>query len=448
MRRLRVPDAFTLLVACVIAAAALTHILPAGQYERRQDPATGRQAVLPGSYHPVPASPVGPFQTFVAIPKGMTAAASVIFLVFLVGGAFSVIDETGTLREGAEWLTGRLADRSALVVPIAAALFAAGGALEGMWEEIVALTPALVMVARRVGFDPLTAVAMSIGAAGIGSTFSPVNPFSVGIAQKIAELPLLSGAWFRMAVLVTALGVWIWGTMRHAIATRTMPESPGGPRPSGSLNARHAATLVALVAGFSIYIVGTLKFEWGFDEMSALFFLMGIAAGLLGGLGIAGTTGAYVSGFRSMAYAAVLIGVARAVFVVLDEGKIVDTIIQAMLTPLVGVPSAVFAIGMTVVQSVIGVAVPSTSGRAVLTMPILIPLSDLLGVSRQVTVLAYQFGPGVVGQILPTDGALMAVLALAGVRYEQWLRFAAPLCAILFVFSVVAIGIAVAIGLQ
>ena len=149
-----------------------------------------------------------------------------------------------------------------------------------------------------------------------------------------------------------------------------------------------------------------------------------------------------------MAYAGVLIGVARAIFVVLDQGKIVDTIIQAMLTPLARLPAGVFAVGMTLVQTAITVPVPSSSGRAVLTMPILIPLSDLLGVSRQVTVLAYQYGPGVIGQMLPTDGALMAILALAGVRYEQWVRFAAPLCAVLFVLAVAAIGVALAIGLQ
>ena len=197
---------------------------------------------MAGSYHPVAVSPVGPFQAFVAIPKGMIDAASVIFLVFLVGGAFSVVDHTGALRQGAEWLAVRLGHRSALVVPIACAVFA------------------------------------------------------------------------------------------------------------------------------------------------------------------------------------------------------LDTIIQAMLTPLARLPSSVFAVGMSLVQTAITVPVPSSSGRAVLTMPILIPLSDLLGVSRQVTVLAYQYGPGVIGQMLPTDGALMAILTLAGVRYEQWVRFAAPLCAVLFVLAVAAIA--------
>jgi uncharacterized ion transporter superfamily protein YfcC len=182
--------------------------------------------------------------------------------------------------------------------------------------------------------------------------------------------------------------------------------------------------------------------------MSALFLLMGAVIGLLAGLGITGTSQAFVEGFRSMTLAAMLIGVARAIFVVLDEGRVVDTIIHAMVTPLSQLPTTLFAVGMSVVQTIIAFPVPSSSGRAVLTIPILVPLSDLLGLSRQVTVLAYQYGPGIVGQLVPTDGALMAILALAGVRYEQWLRFCAPLCAILFVMSLAAVVIAASIGLR
>ena len=445
--RTRLPDSLTLLLVCVLVAAALSYAIPAGQYERRLDPATGRKVVVAGSYHPVPPTPVGPFQAFVAVPKGMIDAASVIFLVFLVGGAFSVVDATGAFRHGSEWLVTRLGHRRALVVPIACTLFALAGAAEGMWEEIVALTPVLVLLAGRVGFDALTAVAMSLGAAGIGAAFSPFNPFSVGIAQKFAELPMLSGGVFRTAVWIPAVGIWTWGTMRHAAKTQSAPAASDGVV-AGTLHTRHAAALVAVVLAFAIYIAGTLRYDWGFDEMSAIFLLMGIGAGLAGGLGVAGTAGAFAGGFRAMAYSGVLIGLSRAIFVVLDQGKIVDTIIHAMVTPLARLPAGIFAVGMTVVQTAISVPVPSSSGRAVLTMPILVPLSDLLGVSRQVTVLAYQYGPGALGQVLPTDGALMAILVLAGVRYERWLRFSAPLCAAVFLLGAVAIGVAVAIGLK
>jgi uncharacterized ion transporter superfamily protein YfcC len=446
MARWHMPPPLALLMTCVVVAAALSYILPAGEYERRADQNTGRNVVVPGSYHPVPATPVGPFATLIAVPKGMADASSVIFLVFLVGGAFSVIDATGAFRHGVQWLAHRLSNRTELIIPIVSLVFATGGAVEGMWEEIIALVPVLLLLARRVGFDALTVVSMSLGAAGIGSTFGPLNPFSVGIAQKLAELPLLSGLWFRMAVMIPAFGIWVWGTMRHAARHRLAPVVDDH-QVDGRLPLRHAVTLLAVVATFVLYVFGALRYSWGFDEMAALFLLMGVAVGLLAGLGVAGTSSAFVEGFRSMAFAAMLIGVARAIFVVLDQGRIVDTIIHAMVTPLAQLPTSLFALGMSVVQTIITFPVPSSSGRAVLTMPVLVPLSDLLGLSRQVTVLAYQYGPGIAGQFMPTDGALMAILALAGVTYEQWVRFCLPICAVLFVLSLAAIALAATIGL-
>jgi uncharacterized ion transporter superfamily protein YfcC len=441
------PHPLALLSGCIVVAAILSYVLPAGEYERREDPSTGRRVVVAGSYHGVPPHPVSPFETLVAVPKGMVDASSVIFLIFLAGGAFSVIDRTGAFRVAVHWLSHRFRERTVLVIPLVSLLFATGGAVEGMWEEIVALVPVLLLLARRVGFDGLTAVSMSLGAAGVGSTFSPFNPFNVGIAQRLAELPLLSGMWFRFTVFGPALGLWVWGTMRHAAGTRVTPELD--PQDVAErLEARHIVTLLALVALFAIYVFGTLRYSWGFDELSALFLLMGVLVGLLGGLGATGTADSFVEGFKSMAYAAVLVGVARAIFVVLEQGRIVDTIIQAMVAPLAHLPQGLFAIGMAFVQTAIALPVPSSSGRAVLTMPILVPLSDLLGLSRQVTVLAYQYGPGLLGQVSPTEGTLMAILALAGVRYDAWLRFAGPLCIALFVLSLVAIGAAVAIGLS
>jgi len=443
----RIPHPLVLLLGCVFAAAALTHVVRAGEFERRDDPATGRRAVVAGSFHPLPPSPVGPFQALMALPQGMTEAASVIFLIFLVGGAFSVVENTGAFNQGVVWLVRVLGDRTDLIVPICCVTFAAGGAVEGMWEEIIPLVPVLLLLVRRAGYDPTTAVAMSIGAAAVGVAFSPINPFSVGIAQKVAQLPLLSGLQFRMAVLVAGLVIWTWWTMRHANSMRTAPQGPS-PDPTVSLDWRRAGILLMVGATFVVYVFGALRYEWGFNELGALFFGMGVLAGLLAGLGVDGTAHAFVEGFRSMAFAATLIGFARAIFVVLDKGKIVDTVINGMVTPLVDLPAIVFALGMTVVQAAISIAIPSTSGRAVLTMPILVPMSDLLGVSRQVTVLAYQFGAGVINHILPTDGTLMAVLALAGVRFDRWFRFAAPACALLFVLGLLAIAVAVVTGLR
>jgi uncharacterized ion transporter superfamily protein YfcC len=377
----------------------------------------------------------------------MVAGASLIVLVFIAGGAFGIVERTGALRHGVEGLADRLQSRERLVVPISCALFATGGVVEGMWEEIIALVPVLLVLTRRVGFDAVTAVGMSLGAAGVGAAFSPMNPFGVGIAQKFAELPLMSGWGFRVAVLVPAVALWTAGTLRHALRTRTTPEAPASTA-RVVLGWRHGLTLAALVGTFPVLTVGVLRYGWDLEQMSAVFFLMGLATGLLGGLGVRGTSDAFIDGCRAMVYAALMLGVARSIFVVLDEGRIVDTIVNALVAPLAQFPVAVFAAGVSVVQSLLALPVPSGSGRVALTMPIYVPLADLLGLSRQTLVTATQYWPGMFGQFLPTDGALMAVLALAGVSYQQWLRFAVPLCAALMLLGLVALGVAVALDVQ
>ena len=446
MSGFKFPHPLVLLVAGTALAAAASWVLPAGQYERRDDPVTGRRVVVAGTYHAVPPHPVGPWRALVAIPKGMADAASVIFFVFLIGGAFTVVDRTGALRGAVDWLVRRLARRDALVIPAACLTFALGGVLDNMKEEIIALVPVMLLLVRRLGFDSVTAVAASLGAAAVGAAFSPINPFQVGIAQQLAQLPLLSGSLFRSAALCVALAIWTWGTMRYATRTRVAPEAgsgpPRGPPPS------HGTVLVVVLAPFAGLVVGVLQYRWGFDEMAALFFVMGVVAGLCGGLGVGGTAAAFVDGFRAMAYAALLIGFARAIYVALDQGRIVDTIVRGLFTPVAGLPLALSALGMLLLHAAVHVAVPSPSGHAVLTLPILVPLSDLLGLSRQVTVLAYQYGGGLCELLTPTNGALMAILAAAGVRYEHWLKFALPLYGLLLGLGAVAIALGIAAGLR
>jgi uncharacterized ion transporter superfamily protein YfcC len=436
-----------LLVGFVLLAAIFTYVLPAGRFDRRNDASTGRTVVVPGSYHPVPASPVGPFQALVAIPRGLANGASLIFLVFIAGGAFSVVDRTGALRAGVEWLADRLQNRERLIVPISCVLFAIGGVVEGMYEEIIALVPVLLVLTRRVGFDAVTALGMSVGAAGVGSGFSPINPFGVGIAQKLAELPLLSGWQFRLAVLVPALAIWTWGTLRHALRTRTAPVLPLGES-RVSIEWRHLFALSAMAVAFVVLTVGVVRFAWDLEQMSALFFAMAVVVGVASGLGIGGTTDAFLDGCRSMTYAALVLGVARSIFVVLDDGKVVDTIVNALVTPLARFPVMVFAAGVSAVQAVLALPVPSSSGRAALTMPILVPLADLLGLSRQVLVAATQYWSSLVASLVPTDGALMAMLALAGVSYKDWLRFALPISLALMALALAALAAAIVLNVQ
>src|SRR5262245_19318080 len=286
------PHPFVLLMACIALAAVLSYVLPAGEFLRKEDPATGRTIVVAGSYHRVPPRPDGAFEALIAIPKGMADASSVIFLIFLAGGAFSVVDRTGAFRGTVHWIADRFGHRTAAIIPLVSVLFATGGAVEGMWEEIVALVPVLLLLGRRVGFDPLTVLAMSMGAAGIGSTFGPFNPFSVGIAQRLAELPLLSGMWFRLVVLALALGLWVWGTMRHAARNRVTPEADDGAGDEG-LDMRHAITLLSLAVMFAIYVFGTLRYQWAFDELSAMFIVIGVLAGLIAGLRVSDIADAF-----------------------------------------------------------------------------------------------------------------------------------------------------------
>jgi uncharacterized ion transporter superfamily protein YfcC len=448
MPKLAFPHPLTLLVACTLLAAAASYVVLAGEYERRDDPATGRSVAVAGTYHRVPQHPVGLFAAVIAIPKGMVDASAVIFFVFLVGGAFAVVDRTGALRWGVDRMVRGLAARDTLVIPISCVAFATGGALEHMSEEIIALIPVILVLTRSLGMNAVTAVAMSLGAASVGAAFSPIDPFLVGIAQKVAGLPLLSGALFRMAFLVPALALWIWGTMRYAARTRTAaaPEETA-LEPSTQLGPRHGFVLMLVVAAFAFFVYGVLRLGWDFEQMAALFFVMGVAAGIIGRLGVGGTATAFAEGFASMASAALLIGFARAIYVVLSDGHIVDTIVYAIFTPIGDLPVVLSAWGIMVAQTAVHVPVPSVSGQAVLTMPVLIPLSDLLGLSRQVTVLAFHSGAGLCELLTPTNGALMAVLAVAGVRYEDWIRFLVPLYLLLFALGAVAVGIGIAVGL-
>jgi uncharacterized ion transporter superfamily protein YfcC len=256
---------------------------------------------------------------------------------------------------------------------------------------------------------------------------------------------LLSGAAFRVAFLLVALVVYAVMVMRFALRTRTAPavapalgaagvvKTAAGPETAGTLavgtggdpahagraSPRHVIIMLLVLATFGAYVYGAMRLDWGFNELAAIFFLLGLVAGIVGGLKLDGTARAYVEGFREMAFAALIIGIVRAIYVVLSDGRVIDTIVYGLFQPLGGIPGAASAVAMMGVQTLIHVPVSSVSGQAVLTMPILVPLTDLLGVSRQVTVLAYQYGAGLAELLTPTNGALMAVLASAGVRYDR-----------------------------
>ena len=447
MRRLPFPHPLVLLVIFGLLAAAASYIVPAGEYERRDDPVTGRRVVVGGTYHPVAAQPVRPFDAVVAIPRGAVDAASVIFLVFLVGGAFAVVERTGALTFAVNWLVHRLQNREAVVIPIACIAFGAGGALMQMSEELLAFVPVMLLLTRRLGYNALVGVAISMGAATVAAAFSPIDPFMVGIAQKVSGVALLSGSAFRLVFLALAMLFWIFTTMHYARRIKTTSQAAEIAM-GEHLDVRHALILATVIATFVMFVIGVMRFGWDFDQLSALFFIMGVATGLLGGLRLNGTADAFVEGFRNMAFAALIIGFARAIYIVLEQGRIVDTIVHALFLPISDLPPTLSALGMMFAHAIIHLPVPSSSGQAVLTLPVLVPVSDLIGLSRQVTVLAYQYGIGVVDLIIPTNGALMAMLAAMGVPYGEWLKFFAWRGVALFGLGMIAVVIAIAIALQ
>lgn len=441
----RLPHPLILLFIAVAVAAALTWALPAGEFTRQDDPVTHRSVVVAGTYHPVPRAPVGPFAAVVSIPRGFIDAGEVIAVVLIVGGAWVVVDRLGTLGRLVAALVAVFRRRGLIAIPVISIFFAVMGALENMQEEIIPLVPVLLLLGRGLGINAIAVVGMSAGAAMIGSAFGPTNPFQAGIAMKLAQLPPTQAGVLRLGMFVVAVALWIAWTMRYASTTRTaLPTETTDTEPPARVSTKDILIFLLVVSPMAAYIYGSIALGWGLNELSAGFLVAGIIAGLWGGLGLEGTTLTYLDGMKSMLPAAMLVGVARSISIVLTDGHVIDTILQGLATPLAHTGFAAAALLMIPVQSVVHVFVPSVSGQAVLTMPVFIPLSDLLGVSRLVTVLAYQMGAGLTELLTPTNGAMMAVLLAAGVPYQRWLRFAAVGVGIVLVVGVAGMLITLA----
>jgi uncharacterized ion transporter superfamily protein YfcC len=264
---------------------------------------------------------------------------------------------------------------------------------------------------------------MSAGAAMVGSAFGPTNPFQAGIALKLAELPPLAAGGLRFTTLVVAFAIWIAWTLRHAVQNRQRVEhvADDGTR----LANRDLAIVACILLPFAAYLYGVMKLGWGFDELSAAFLVGGVAAGLIGGLGTAGTVRTFLEGMQALLPAASMVALARSISVVLADGRVIDTILHALATPLAQVPAVATGVMMIPVHALIHIPVSSVSGQAALTMPIFVPLGDLVGLPRQAVVFAYQTGAGLMELLTPTNGALMAILLAADVSLAQWIRFAA-----------------------
>lgn len=421
----------------------MTWILPAGEFQRRDDPVTGRNLVVAGTYHAVEPAPVGALGVVVAVPRGMVAAAEVLISILLVGGAFALVEQLGTLRRGVDVIVKRFHGRGLWVIPLVSAVFSTFGALENMQEEIIALVPVLLVLGRGLGIDAVAVVAMSLGAAAIGAAFGPTNPYVAGIALKLSQLPLLSSGGLRLTMWLVGITLWVACTMWYAHRHRVAPEtSDAGLTTMEPLTGRDLVILAIILGSFGLYVVGVLQFDWGFNELSAIFFFAALVIGLVGRLTLSESVTQYFVGMQTMIGAALLVGVARGISVVLTDGRVIDTIVNGLASPLTGKSPTIAAMLMIAIHGVIHIAVPSNSAQAALTMPVLVPVSDLIGLSRQVAVLSYQTGCGLMELLTPTNGAVMAVLLAAKVPYARWIAFVLPLWGLMMLVGIVGILIA------
>ena len=442
----RFPDSLILLFGLIVVAQLATYVLPAGEFER-----DGRQ-VVPGSYHEVDAEPL-PVATFLtAIPSGLAAAQDIIFFVFIVGGVIAVIRATGAIDALIAAALRHLGGRPATLIAGMMTLFALGSSTIGMAEEYVPFVPILVTMCLAMRMDAVVAVGVIYIGAGVGYACAAINPFTVQIAQRIAGIELTSGQGLRWVLLLVCLAVGVDHLLRYVNRLRQNPQSSlvadvvsasFQTRADVEFTPRRAAVIAAFVAAIGLFVYGVGAYDWYLTELAAVFVALAIVAAVLGGLGPNRVATEFSHGAAELTKTALLIGFARTIQVVLTEGRVIDTVIHAVAQPLQGFPGAVSAVAMLGVQTVCNFFIPSGSGQAYVTMPIMAPLADLTDVSRQTAVLAYQFGDGFTNMLVPTNAVLMGILALANIPYQRWVRFIVPLLLKLYVVAIGALWFAV-----
>ena len=401
--------------------------------------------------------PVSPFGLFESIPKGMVQAGLIIFFVLMIGGAFGIIQSTGTIDAGIGTVVKAMAGKEKLIIPIVMFIFSLAGAILGIAEEVLPFYPIMIALALALGFDSITGTAMVLLGAGAGFAGAFANPFTIGIAQGISGLPLFSGFAFRVVTYVIILGVTIIYVYRHASKVQKNPES--SPTYEEDQKRQHKLDLSQLkeMTGkhkrvFLVLIVGIIFLAlgvglWGFyiNELTALFLIIGITAGLAGGLKPNQIAEEFIKGAQELVYGALIIGLATTIMVVMEEGSILDTTIYSLANLVEGLPTVLSGIGMFFVQTLINIFVPSGSGQAAVSMPIMAPMADVVGITRQSAVLAFQFGDGFTNVISPTSGYFMAALAIAGIRWEVWAKWMLPLFLIWSAIGAVLVSISILI---
>lgn len=457
-KRFKVPNTYVLLLYVIVFAAILTYILPAGVYDTFKDAATGKTLVKAGTFHFIENTPVNLFDAIMAITKGMKKGATIIFSVFLLSGAFKIVNETGAIEAAVDSLTVRLKDKIILLIPVVMVLMSVLGYFSVVVNQTIVFIPIGLIIARKLKMDPIVGLSMMYLATYSGFVGSGACPFTIVVAQTIAGVPILSGILFRTIVFVILLLSSILYLMRYAKKVLNDPAnsvlgttnfdwavdvSEGS---KGEFTTRHKIILVLIFVILGIYVYGALKFRWGVDYLNTLMIILGIISGIIGKMSpnVMGKT--FVDGCKMAAFSALLIGFATAISVVLTEGNVIYTIIHYASIPLTKVSTGISAVLMFFLNLGFNLFVPSGSGQAAVVMPILAPLSDVIGLSKQVTISAYKYGDGISNLIIPTSGTLMGFIGLARIPYEKWLKFILPLVGIWTLIATGAVVVGVIIG--
>jgi uncharacterized ion transporter superfamily protein YfcC len=449
MKIKKFPDAITIIMAIMVIFVILTWIIPAGEFEYQE--INGRQVVLPGSYHKVDASPQGIFAILLAPIKGFTQAGLIIGFCFLVGGAFGVLNRTGAIDAGLFYIiekTKHNQKSKKLVIVFLMILFSICGATFGMSESVLVFIMLTIPLAIAMGYDSITGISISFLAAGVGFAGALTNPFTIGIAQGIAEISLFSGWEYRLLlwfIFTFSAIVFVLLYIRkleadpaispvyHIDQKRDFNEL--NKNEYSGFNNKHRIVLILLFISLTLIIVGSNKWNWYINEISALFIGLAILSALFFRLKASETVDAFIKGAKEMVMAGIVIGLAKGLLVIATDGKIIGTMLQ-YLSEIASNFNKIFAVQfMFIFQGLLNFFVPSGSGQAALTMPIMAPLSDLIGVSRQTAVLCFQLGDGIFNMIIPTSGVTMGVLSIAKIPYNKWAKWILPFILILTALS-------------
>lgn len=449
--RLKAPNTYLIIFSLIILVAALTWIIPAGEFERVTQ--EGKEVVQPNSFEYTESNPQNIDDILEAPIQGFVDASLIIGFVLIVGGAFSVFQKTEAIDSAIKSIAKAHESSKAvriLVIPIFMLIFSTAGAVFGMSEETIPFVLIFVPLALVLGYDSITGVAIPFLGAGAGFAGAFFNPFTVGIAQGIAELPLFSGLTYRIIAWLIITSTAIIFVVRYANKIKKNPaKSPTYDLDKkkrenlhlteienfDGIDNRHKMVLVTFLVGLVVLVFGVLEYGWFIEEICALFLITGIAVGVVGKLNAKEITDSFISGAKDLIGTAMIIALARGILIVAKDGKIIDTILNSLSSVVGEFHSIVSSQMMFIIQSFLNFFVPSGSGQAALTMPIMSPLGDLVDVSRQTVVLAFQMGDGFSNMIIPTSAVLMGVLSLAEIPWEKWAKWMLPLQLIFFLLG-------------